>query len=458
MYRLFKGESHYIHNLTNIELPEYIKFILSFGLRFCLLTKINDTSIKQHLNEAIRKISWITYFKSKDEDKQLSDLDKFLIRIKKSTNVCKSRADIETEIFPNKNLVNDFLSMIKSKYKSLQFLPNEVINNFKTFINTNQIIIKSADKNAGLCIMYKSDYDEEIYRELSNEYIYIPSTKVQYEMSMSNFTDRIKAFKTKINSNISVSTLINENHKPSNFYILPKIHKEFSKFPPGRPISSTCSSINKQVSQFVDFILKPSLPYIPNLIIDTNHLLLLLDNVQLCKNEKHALITYDINSMYTNLKRQNCKTFCLKAFNDYIQSNLMSTIEFKNLLDLCLDFNHIVYENNYYNQTQGIQMGNSASVTIANITTDYELRDLFKNMNEIVFNVRFVDDGFLIIKSTSIANINEWCKNVFQHSYLTFTYEYNEMQLIYLDVNVNITINNTIYTSFLQSQWLRVFF
>lgn len=41
-------------------------------------------------------------------------------------------------------------------------------------------------------------------------------------------------------------------------------------------------------------------------------------------------------------------------------------------------------------------MGNSASVTIANITAHYELEKMFKNHNEIVFNARFVDDGLLI--------------------------------------------------------------
>lgn len=154
--------------------------------------------------------------------------------------------------------------------------------------------------------------------------------------------------------------------------------------------------------------------------------------------------------MYTSLKLKHCKHFCAKAFETFNQHldlpYAFSTREFYELLHLCLDYNYIEFNKQHFNQVHGIQMGNSASVTIANITAFYELKDLF-DLPEIIFNVRFVDDGFLIVDSTYISNINEWCEKVFTHPYLTFTTKTNEKSIEFLDVVVNLTEQNKIYTT-----------
>ena len=52
------------------------------------------------------------------------------------------------------------------------------------------------------------------------------------------------------------------NPKPRRFYMLPKIHKAFNswtfpdKMPPGRPIVSDGNSESKNVTSFIDSILK----------------------------------------------------------------------------------------------------------------------------------------------------------------------------------------------------------
>ena len=66
-------------------------------------------------------------------------------------------------------------------------------------------------------------------------------------------------------------------------------------------------------------------------------------------------------------------------------------------------------------------MGGSASCSIANISVYEEWRDMLKNINEIVFNKRFLDDLFWIVKSTEIQNMENWLKNIFKHKYLQFT-------------------------------------
>lgn len=454
MYINFKKEKPPVHNLTKLEtIPEFVLFILSFGLKFCFLKPFNSKNISSHFEEAIRKISWVTYFSSIKQNSLLSNFDKFIIKVKKATRVQKLPCEIQKDIFPNPNLTKTFLSIISKKYHKENFMPDEIMNNFTDFVKKNNLIIKNADKNAGICVMEKTDYNNEVLRQLEDETIYVPTTSSHFNLRMSQFIDRVKSMKIEFNDDkcTKLNSLINYNYKPANFYILPKIHKPFTDFPIGRPISSTCNTINRYISEFVDFILKPIITYIPNLLVDTNHFLLLLEDLQLNPLSKYVLITYDISSMYTSLKLENCKKYCCTAFETY-RSHLnlpynFTTKQFNEMLNLSLDYNYIQFNNQYFTQVQGIQMGNSASVTVANITAWYEMRTMFTLKPEIECDKRFVDDGFILVNCDNIPDINLWCENIFKQDYLKFTIDHSFESITFLDVTVALNMQNKIATS-----------
>ncbi|XP_035706899.1 uncharacterized protein LOC118435276 [Folsomia candida] len=155
--------------------------------------------------------------------------------------------------------------------------------------------------------------------------------------------------------------------------------------------------------------------------------------------------------MYTSLNLSKCKQFCTQAFKTYrayltlpFQCN---DIQFNNLLNLCLDYNYVKFKNQHFIQIKGIQMGNSASISVANITAFYELNDIFKDKPEIEFNARFVDDGLLIINCSEIMDIDVWCRQTFCHQYLEFTLETNHDSINFLDVNLSFNDENKITTS-----------
>ena len=92
-------------------------------------------------------------------------------------------------------------------------------------INTNKIIIKSADKGSIIVVMTPKDYWNMCYRHLSDTTFYNnldnndPSTIVQ---------DRVNKFAEKYKSiltNNEYDFLTKRCHKISNFYMLPKLHK-----------------------------------------------------------------------------------------------------------------------------------------------------------------------------------------------------------------------------------------
>lgn len=241
-------------------------------------------------------------FKSETKNNDtLSDFDKFLIQCKKRCQFTKHSSKLQDMIFPNPFLAFEAWKLILSKYNGFQFPPIELINVAKDFIKNNNLVVKNADKNAGICVMHMNMYEDEIFRQLNCCETYRPSCKPEYERSMDNFTDSARAMKLVLNKDIRLFNIIPTKHSPSSFYILPKIHKKFDVFPPGRPISSTCNTINRNISSLVDHILKPIMATTPNVILDTSHFLLLLNNVKLEEDRKYCLITYDVESMYTAL-------------------------------------------------------------------------------------------------------------------------------------------------------------
>src|SRR5690348_14803441 len=84
------------------------------------------------------------------------------------------------------------------------------------------------------------------------------------------------------------------------------------------------------------------------------------------------------------------------------------------------------------------ELGNCASVSVANITVYYELRDLFINKPEIVFDKRFLDDIFTIVNIDDISDFENWVKSVFQHPYLEFTHTFSDKNVNFLDLSISL--------------------
>jgi len=299
---------------------------------------------------------------------------------------------------------------------------------------------------------------------IDDENFYFPSTQSHFQYRMDYLLDSIKSYcnielesyikrqNVSINNTIQkyFSKLIPNKFDAAKFYILPKVHKEYHKFPKGRPISSTCQTATKGLSQLLDKFLQPLMCYIPDLILDTSHFLMLLNNLRLNPRGNYALLTVDIESLYTNLNVRKAKEHCCDMFNIYkrlieypvqIENNALMR-----LMDWCLDNHFIKYKDKYYFQHKGIAMGGAASVSIANISVFYELKSLLKGP-EVVFKVRFIDDLFLILDMNLITDLKEWITNQTNHNYLRFTYSFDSQSINFLDVRVSLNAENKIVTS-----------
>lgn len=457
LYKLYNaGKENNIHNLSTVQtIPIEFRALLSLGLKFVTTKQPSTKLIQKCVSESLRKISWNVFFKTNPQPQASSDLFNWFISCKKEwkkiTNAKGPVCHLQKDLFNESELLTSVKYLINSQMTKCNDIFSTCISNFQLFLHTHELKVIESDKNAGLCIVNVSDYDEEVLRQLNDCSIYHPSTYSQFQLAMIELKDRIKRFDRSLPEKVKLSKLDFQINKPAKFYILPKVHKTFEHFPKGRPISSTFHKNNKYPSKLLDFFLKPCLNQVSDLLIDTQHLLVLLKNLTLDPNKKYMLVTVDVEALYTSLKIQDCKKHCAAAYHKYVESHkenvIISEDKFNELLALSLDYNYVEYENNMYFQHRGIEMGNSASVAIANITVFYEIISLFMDNEDIMLYKRFLDDLFMIVCIDNIECMETWLKNVLSHKYLKFTYEYSPTTVNFLDVNISLNDKNEICTS-----------
>jgi hypothetical protein len=358
---------------------------------------------------------------------------------------------LETELFSDPHIFHEFKQEILKHSSNTPLMPENFLANFQTFIKDNDFIIKPADKNAGICVMTRKEYSAEVFRQLNDTNNYRPSSSKDFENCIQKLKASIQKDSQYFPPNLKLLKFIPDSYKPSKFYILPKIHKPFNDFPKGRPISSTLQTFNRGLSKLLDLYLQPVMNHVPDLILDTHHFILLLQNVKLEPNSKYMLVVADIEGLYPNLKIPNCRKHCCTMYHNFkhlIQVPVqLTSYQLNKIMKWCLGYSFVEYDGNIYLQVTGIPMGNCASVSIANITVYHELKNMFLGYPEIVFNKRFIDDIFMIVKIDSIDNVDNWLDNLLVHDYLKFTKNHSPETVNFLDVKVELLPGNIFRTS-----------
>lgn len=452
LYKFTKNKS-YIHNLSKVKvIPLVFQIIICLGMKYCLPNKPNINIIKKSVDETIRKIAWKIHFKINEDVSIDHPLKNWYINNVKDyrniNNLSGPTCILQSSLADTKILSKCILNEVYKNTRHFTDLFSPTIKDFKEFLVINNLLVVEADKNAGVCIVNQDDYDNEVLKQLRDLKSYFPTTQAHFGFSMIEFRDKIKIFDKIMPENYKLGKFLIEENKPASFYILPKIHKPFEIFPKGRPISSTYHKTNKYASKLLDFVLKPSIIQVDDLLIDTQHLLLLLDNVKLSVDKKYTLVTVDVEALYPSLSISDCKRHCIESYLKQENKALSLTKnQFKDIMSLSLDYNYVTYKNELFYQHRGIEMGNAASVSVANITVFNEINNIFQGVNEIIFMKRFLDDILMIVENEKITDMDDWLKNLLKHRYLKFTYEHDCHSINFLDVTISLDDHNNLCTT-----------
>lgn len=310
------------------------------------------------------------------------------------------------------------------------------------------IVIKEADKGSAVVVQNTSDYINEGLRQLND-------TKY-YEKQHHNLTQyHHDLIQKELNNMLTLNEISRDTYlyltsggqRTSEFYMLPKIHKNL-QHPPGRPIVSGNDSPSEKISQFVDHIIKPFVFTTKSYIRDTTDFinkLSKLDNIA----PEHYLVTLDVTSLYTNIPH----TEGIRAIAEKLAANRVGPQNPSNqsvikLLKLVLESNNFKFHDTDYLQVNGTAMGTKLAPSYANLFMDnFEIKYVYSYHKQPTIWVRFIDDIFFIWPFTlaELLDFIEYLNSRNEH--IKFTVDSSINQVNFLDTIVRKSDQGRIITS-----------
>jgi hypothetical protein len=306
----------------------------------------------------------------------------------------------------------NIISKSKAYYNNDSFIIRTVLKQLR---HNENIIIKPADKNLGLCVLNPKDYINICMTHLNDltTYFVIPTNlynhnqlfaSLRYLLNQHKMLHKYMDNKSASHpplSKLAESLLQLQYHKSlriAPFYCTIKVHKPPPY--PGRPIVSTPSTPTYYTSVFLDKIFQKLLHKIPSICLSSRSVIkdILINPPVL--SQTSVLLTADVTSLYPSIPteagiaatRRTCEEF------EFMLPHLKFIID---LLTWVLNNSYMIFNNIIYKQIKGTAMGTPIAVCYANFFL-YQLEKPI--MYLCPYYRRYIDDIFAICDNDSDAH------------------------------------------------------
>ncbi|CAF4171520.1 unnamed protein product, partial [Rotaria sordida] len=280
-----------------------------------------------------------------------------------------------------KSYSNQLRSYLSQSYMTLIPLIDQIralrelkmIQSIRKKLKKYKLILRETDKSGVLHIGSAIDYERKAaeYRQTTGAY---------EELTSNPYNDIICQVTRLLNQLKSLNRIrewqrikmmpIREKTELAYMYFIPKPHK---KGTPPRPILNTIHAATKQISQFLDKLIRP---LFDRFVRQTTFVdgVDLLDQLQkyIQKgyfNASTLFITFDITNLYTMLPQEESLVILAEFLRTHNceRINGLSIDTIIELARVVLQANAFVYNNKFYRQIIGGAMGSAFTLTLANI-------------------------------------------------------------------------------------------
>ena len=453
-----------IINLSKVELNKNEINLLKKGPKFTPTPKQNNENLKKDVHSFCRKLRLSEYF----SEIEIED-DKSIVRNKSTFTPQRNRnTTLDTYV--------DFLKKTVENVGSQEVKPKSNINakerqSLQKLKNNTDIIFKQADKGGAFVIMDVDFYALKIQDHLKDE--------ITYEKLQNNIDKEVRKKMNKMLKKYEECFTDNEfdfltdfEHKTSNMYGLPKIHQsseienevknsksEYIHCPAPeklkmRPIIAGPVCPTQRLSNFIDIILKPLTSKVKSFVRDD------LDFLTLLPEElpfESVFITYDVNSLYTNIPHSEgliSIKYWINKYPELIDSRFSPEF-ILDAVNFILNNNTFHFDGSFYVQKRGTAMGTKMAPTYATLFMGYLEEKLYQEIEKrfnadvrVYFEnnwLRYLDDCFIIWKS-DFGDINELHDILMNlNPAISFKWCVNSKTVDFLDITV-VKIGNKLMT------------
>ena len=202
-----------------------------------------------------------------------------------------------------------------------------------------------------------------------------------------------------------------------------KVHKEFTRIPPLRPIIDTIGSTHYGIGKYISKLLHP-------LTLNRYHLKDSFEAAERIKSipthlfdDGYCFVSFDVKSLFTNVPLdKTIKIILERVYNDHAISTSLKKRTLKKLIKDTCSKTAFMFDGVIYEQTDGVSMGAALGPVLANIIMTEMERVVVDNLivnGKIKFYARYVDDTLLLVKPEDINDILNEFNNY--HGNLEFT-------------------------------------
>ncbi|XP_054706778.1 uncharacterized protein LOC129216588 [Uloborus diversus] len=257
-------------------------------------------------------------------------------------------------------------------------IPAQERRALKQLKSNQDIVILAADEGNVTAVLNTEDYhdkiqellDPDIYRSLTKD----PTAKILRE---TNRLIKDSLIPPEIQRTIKKSEAL-----PPRLYGLPKFHKSGV---PLRPIVSAIGSPTYEVSKYIAGLLKPFIGLSSSFIKDSSDFVQKINLISLQPSD--LLLSFDIVSLFTKVPVVDALQLITPLFPPDI------TALFKNVLTTT----YFQWNTKFYEQRDGVAMGNPLSPVIANFYMEFfEQKALASTTKKPEIWFRYVDDTFAV--------------------------------------------------------------
>ena len=318
-------------------------------------------------------------------------------------------------------------------------LHREHFQALKSLRSNNDIFITKPDKGSGVVILNKKDYiqkmenillDKEKFEKLGDVETQDKTAKLEQKLQKR----LLELVNSKVLTNEVYDRIRPTGSQRPQMYGLPKIHKPNVQL---RPILSMVGSAQHELAKWLSEVLDPVLQkYSKQCIKDSFTFAEFMQNLNI-KDETSFMCSFDISSLFTNVPLNETIKICADAlYRSELNSPPFPEEVFIELMETATRSVEFSFNNEMYQQKDGVAMGSPLGPALANIFVGFHEERLFDCDQKPGVYFRYVDDTYTIFKTE--AECDTFLKRLNGlHTALHFTFEKEENNsLPFLDVLV----------------------
>lgn len=413
-----------VHNLTDISFNETQLLLLCFGKSFIRTpNELSSEEINHTFDETIYR-TMRKYTTDGENNKS------FLPFLNKKIDINWESIDtsdpniIKIGRIMNKDKMD---KMIKENHHEMKnnLTQNEerAMKDIKKLINNHDLLLIEADKNMGLCIIKRNEYEKRIMNEIT---ILGDSFEVKpaNEKEMKEIIEASIKLKDKLNKQIRDTIIINVDDKDEKKKVksqitkylntqlstelptikgMPKLHKAGERM---RIILPFNDNIFTSIHGIIATILQPLALRLDSSLISSLELMNELENKELDSND--WIITADLDSMYNRINIELAAKLIIDYMEifgaEYINFGDKSKMANRNIWTFIIakafEMCYFKFKDKIIKQANGVAMGSPAGPIIAIIYINRIIAENIDKFSDIKIIKLYIDDGFLIINGS----------------------------------------------------------